>query len=174
MEEFGLSTLHNDTIDSVVCLKEQLMTVALSVCDNFVYDFFFFIILLVKKSLGREGSFFLFFPRCIYVQHVVALCCNCSQGRQSRRSPSHQGQGHQVKVTTHQLALQMSTTQSCRQMTAHLVRTATVPQKHFLQKFCKKKKKNLKHCRQPPTHPQGKMLCNVQHQRTSYSTVHCY
>ena len=141
MEEFGLSTLHNDTIDSVVCLKEQLMTVALSVCDNFVYDFFFYHTACEKKSWQGREFFSSFFSCCIYVQHVVALCCNCSQGHQSRRSPSHQGQGHQVKVTTLRLALQMSTTQSCRQMTAHLVRTATVPQKHFLQKFCKKKKK---------------------------------
>lgn len=70
MEEFGLPTLHNDTIDSVVCLKEQLMTVALSVRDNFVYDFFFFIILLVEKSLGREGSFFLFFFLAVYMYNM--------------------------------------------------------------------------------------------------------
>ena len=79
MEEFGLPTLHNDTIDSVVCLKEQLMTVALSVCDNFVYDFFFYHTACEKKSWqGRE--FFFFFTELLQ-KMFLWYCCSSYQMR---------------------------------------------------------------------------------------------
>ena len=93
MEEFGLSTLHNDTIDSVVCLKELLMTVALSVCDNFVYDFFFYHTACEKKSWqGRE-----FFSSFFFLLYICTTCsCTVLQlfsGPSIKKEPQSPGSG---------------------------------------------------------------------------------